>query len=77
MRMARSVVKTMFAFALLDHRRLPADQLPRYLSSVALYRDYNERYLKLTNADLAQWLCGELIKSGVAAMRDGCIEAIA
>ena len=77
MRMARSVVKTMFAFSLLDHRRLPATQLPRYLSTVPLYRDYNDRYLKLKDAELAQWLCGELMRAGVAAMRDGCIEAVA
>lgn len=75
-RMVRTALKTMFAFSLLDRRRLRADQLSRYLAGVPLYRDYNERYLQMGEAELAQWLCAELTRAGAASMCDGWIEAV-
>lgn len=75
MRMARHVLKVMFVFSLMDHRRLPAAGVPAYLASVPLYRDFNSRYFQLEYAGLARLIVGELERSGAVKMSDGWLSA--
>jgi glyoxylase-like metal-dependent hydrolase (beta-lactamase superfamily II) len=64
-RAARSVLKAMFSFTLLERGRIPLDTVSDWLQGVPMYREYNERYLQLPPGDLAQWLIGELEKARV------------
>ena len=56
----------MLMFSLLEREPIPLATLPAYLASVPIYREYNERYLNQTAAQLMHRLVGELEKSGVA-----------
>lgn len=70
-RMARHVLKVMFVFSLMDRRRLAQAELPAYLASVPLYRDFNARYFQMKDAELAQFVIGELERSGVVKKAGG------
>jgi glyoxylase-like metal-dependent hydrolase (beta-lactamase superfamily II) len=70
-RMARHVLKVMFVFSLMDRRRLAQADVPAYLASVPLYRDFNARYFQLADAELAQLVVGELERSGAVRKTAG------
>lgn len=72
-RIARNVLKVMLVFSLLDRESLSLATLPDYLGSVPIYREYNERYFKLTPAQLTELLVGELEKSGAAHRAGGLL----
>lgn len=69
-RQARSALKAILTFTLLDRGALPLSDLPVYLSSVALYRDFNARYFKLGPEAFAELMVSELERSG-GARREG------
>ncbi len=69
-RLARHAVRVMLVFALLEKRRMPLADLPRYVAEVALLRELNERHLQLAPGTLAEWLVADLARSG-AIGRDG------
>jgi glyoxylase-like metal-dependent hydrolase (beta-lactamase superfamily II) len=70
-RAARSALKAMLAFTLLDRQRLQLAHLPNLLDRVAFYREYNARYFRLTSAELAELLVRELERSGAARREHG------
>jgi glyoxylase-like metal-dependent hydrolase (beta-lactamase superfamily II) len=70
LRSVRTVLKVMLSFSLLERGRLPLAGAAAWLQGVPMYREYNERYLRLPPEQLAQWLIGELEKAG-AAHREG------
>jgi glyoxylase-like metal-dependent hydrolase (beta-lactamase superfamily II) len=70
-RAARSALKAMLAFTLLDRHRLELAQLPGMFDNVEFYREYNARYFRLTAAGLADLLVGELERSGAVRREDG------
>jgi glyoxylase-like metal-dependent hydrolase (beta-lactamase superfamily II) len=74
-RIARNVLKVMLVFSLLDRESLALATLPHYLASVPIYREYNERYFKLTAAQLTERLIDELEKSGAAHRAGGLLLA--
>lgn len=74
-RMARSVLKTMFVFALLDRGTMRLADLPAYLARVPLYGEYNARYFALSWEGLAQWLIDELTLIGAVARHGDYIVA--
>jgi glyoxylase-like metal-dependent hydrolase (beta-lactamase superfamily II) len=69
-RAVRSVLKAMLSFALLEQGRLPLAELPEWMQSVPMYREYNQRYFRLEPAALAEKLVQELERSG-AVRREG------
>ena len=69
-RVARHMLKVLLVFALLDKQRMPIADLPAYLDTVGVYRDFNARFFGLSPADLAQLLIGELERSR-AVRREG------
>lgn len=71
LRLVRHVLKVMFVFSLMDRGRLPRAQLPDYLASVPLYADFNARYLKLSDAALAELIVGELERAGAVTHDNG------
>jgi glyoxylase-like metal-dependent hydrolase (beta-lactamase superfamily II) len=74
-RMARSVVKTMFVFSLLDRGTMPAAELPAYLARVPLNVEYNARYFRLSWEEFARWLIEELSLIGAVERRNGLLTA--
>jgi hypothetical protein len=73
--MVRHVLKVMFVFSLMDHRRLAADRIDHYLDSVPLYADFNRQYLQLDRAALAHLIVGDLERSGAVRLVDGFLVA--
>jgi glyoxylase-like metal-dependent hydrolase (beta-lactamase superfamily II) len=69
-RVARYAVKAIFSYKLLEVRRFPERDLEAYLQSVGLYRDMNDRVLRLTPAALAAFVADDLVRSG-AIRREG------
>lgn len=75
LRMARHVLKVMFVFSLMDRRRMPEAEVPAYLASVPLYRDFNARYFELDSTALARLIVGELERSGAVTKTAGWLAA--
>ena len=65
-RIARHVIKVMLAFNLLALRRIALAELPDYCARVPVFRELNERYLKLAPGALTDWLVAELVRAKVA-----------
>lgn len=69
-RLARSVLKTMLSFSLLERGALQESELAHYLDQVPIYREYNARFLQLPAPQLAGILVQELERAG-ALVREG------
>lgn len=74
-RMARHVLKVMFVFSLMDRRRMPEAEVPAYLASVPLYRDFNARYFQLGNDEFARLIVGDLERNGAVMKAEGWLAA--
>ena len=72
-RMARNALKACFTFNLLELRRLRRAGLAEYLGGIAFFNDINQRILRLSPEELADWLVTELLRAGVVELRDGDI----
>jgi glyoxylase-like metal-dependent hydrolase (beta-lactamase superfamily II) len=68
LRMARHAVRVVFTFGLLDRQRMRIADIPAHVGRVGVYRDFNARYLRMSNAELAAWLLAELEKSGAVRL---------
>ena len=75
-RIARHALKVMLAFALLERRQLPRRELPAFLESLSFCQSVNARYLGYENESLAEWLAGELLRSGVLREEEGLLLAV-
>ncbi len=70
-RIARYVLKALLMFALLDKQRMRIADLPTYLDTVGVYRDFNARFFQRSPAELATMLVGELEKAHAIRRTDG------
>jgi glyoxylase-like metal-dependent hydrolase (beta-lactamase superfamily II) len=70
---ARHVMKSMFVFALLDKRSMPLADVPGYVARVPCYRRVSERFLGVPPEGLAEWLVGDLLRSGAIAVTGGVL----
>jgi glyoxylase-like metal-dependent hydrolase (beta-lactamase superfamily II) len=75
LRMARYALKSNFAFALLDRRRMALAEVPAWVGRVGLFRDFNARFFRMEPVDLAAMLVGELEKAGAVRIEDGFVVA--
>ena len=64
MRMARYAMKALFAFVLLDRRRMRAADVPAYVEQVGIYRDFNARFFRLPPGEFAAWLVDSVRLAG-------------
>jgi glyoxylase-like metal-dependent hydrolase (beta-lactamase superfamily II) len=71
LRLVRHALRALLAFILLDRERLLLRDLPAYVDRVALFRDFNARFMRLTPTQLAEWLVEELTRAGAARVADG------
>ena len=69
--MARHALKAMLTFILLDKGGMPLADLPEYLVQIPFYREFNERYIRLPSAELAERLVTELERAGTVRREAG------
>ncbi len=74
-RMAKSAMKALFTFTLLEKRRMPRADIDDYFTKVAIFRDVSQRFFGKEPAAVAALVIGELLKAGVLAEQDGDIVA--
>ncbi len=75
-RLARHALKVMLAFALMERRQLPCNELPAFLAGLSFCQSVNARYLGHENEALAQWLASELIRAGTVKNENGVLVAV-
>ena len=75
-RLARHALKVILAFAMLERRQLPRNDLPAFLASLSFCQSVNARYLNYSNEALADWLATDLIRAGSLREEDGMLVAV-
>jgi hypothetical protein len=75
LRVAKYALKALLSFALLDRRRLPLAEMPAYVDSVEIYRDFNQRFFRLPPTELAEILITELERAGAVRREAGWLLA--
>ena len=70
-RIARSILKGLLVYALLDHQRMPLAALPRYFEEVPCYREINELFFRLPARELAQRVLEELRRGHAVRIEEG------
>ena len=66
----------MLAFALMERRQLPCNELPAFLASLSFCQSVNARYLGYEDEALAQWLTSDLIRAGTIKNESGVLIAV-
>lgn len=74
-RQARSALKAILAFTLLERGALPLATLPEYFARVPLYRELNARYFGLPSTQFAELLVSDLERAGGARRAGGLLLA--
>lgn len=75
-RMARSGLKALLSFHLMECRSMALDAVPAYLQEVPLYREINRRFLGLEAQPLADRLLAELERAGAVRREGGRVFAL-
>jgi glyoxylase-like metal-dependent hydrolase (beta-lactamase superfamily II) len=70
-RNAHNAVKVLLKFLLLERQRIALAEVPRMLSEIRLFRESNRRHLRQDDDALAQWVVGQLVRAGAAAVDGG------
>lgn len=65
-RNAQNAVKVLLKFLLLDRQDIPLADVPQLLCGMRLFGEANRRYLKMPEAELAQWAVAQLMRAGAA-----------
>ncbi len=76
LRIARSVVRGMFIYAMMWRERLPLAELPDYVRRIGIHRDYNAQFFRLSDEAYAHWLLKSCCDSGQLAVVDGEIVSL-
>lgn len=74
-RLARSALKALFTFTLLEKRRMARADIADYFGRVEIFRDVSARFFEREPAAVAVQVIDELLKAGVLAEQDGDIVA--
>lgn len=73
-RNARNAVKVLLKFLLLERRRIALDVLPGLLAGIELVQAANRRFLRLSDAALAEWAAAQLVQAGAAQCAGAYLE---
>lgn len=76
LRMARSALKVMFVFSLLDRGRIASGGLEAYLSSIPVYAEYAERFFGAALGRLGETITAELQQAGAIRREGGWFVAV-
>lgn len=74
-RMAKSAMKALFTFTLLEKRRMARAEIDAYFGRVAIFRDVSRRFFNREAAAVAAQVIDELLKAGILIEQDGDIVA--
>jgi glyoxylase-like metal-dependent hydrolase (beta-lactamase superfamily II) len=72
-RNARHATKVLLKFLLLEHERVPLEQVPTLMATIELTANANRRYLGMDPRTLADWSVAELLRAGAARVEDGVL----
>lgn len=70
-RNAQNAVKVLLKFLLLEKQSIPLAQLESMLAGISLFHESNRRYLRKTDAELAEWTVTQLVRAGAADVQNG------
>jgi glyoxylase-like metal-dependent hydrolase (beta-lactamase superfamily II) len=70
LRNAHNGIKVLVKFLLLDKRRIALEKLPAMMREIPLLRIANQRFMQLSDEELARWTVAQLERAG-AARSDG------
>jgi len=70
-KLARHALKVMLSFSLMIHRRIALAELPQFLADRPIYADINERFLRMTDAELCEYLVKELRQAKALRLEQG------
>ncbi len=76
-RLARSVLKTMLSFSLLERGPMAEAAVRALIQGAPIYTEYNERFLHLPAQRLFDTLVRELERAGALVRSDGMLRAVA
>lgn len=68
---ARTVMKGLFVYSLLDKGSMAVGEVARYLGRVPCHRRLAERFLRLEPRELAEWLLSDLQRAGAVRIEGG------
>ncbi len=68
---ARTVIKGLFVFSLLDKGSMALAALPEYLARVPVYGELSERFLQLDSKALAESMLADLLTVGAVRVENG------
>jgi glyoxylase-like metal-dependent hydrolase (beta-lactamase superfamily II) len=74
-KLARHAIKVMLSFSLMIHGRIEIAALPHFLAERPIYTDINQRFLRLTQAQLCEYLVRDLERAGALKQVDGWLLA--
>lgn len=74
-RMARSALKALFTFTLLERRRMSRAGIAAHFAQVRIFRDVSARYFAREPESVAAQIIAELLSAGVLLDQDGDIVA--
>jgi glyoxylase-like metal-dependent hydrolase (beta-lactamase superfamily II) len=74
-KLARHALKVMLSFSLMIHGRIELAALPQFLAERPIYADINQRFLRLTQAQLCEYLVRDLERAGALKQVDGLLLA--
>ncbi len=72
---ARHAAKSLFVFALLDKGEMKLADVPNYLDTVPVYRQFREMFLGGSNDELATQMVDELLAARALKISDGKVAA--
>lgn len=72
-RMAKSAMKALLTFTLLEKRRMPRAAIGDHFSRVAIFRDVSRHFFQREPAVVAAQVIAELLQAGVLTEQDGDI----
>ena len=70
-KLARHALKVMLSFSLMIQKKMTEADLPRFLAERPVYADINRHFLRLTEAQLCEYLVRDLERAGALSRRDG------
>ena len=70
-KLARHALKVMLSFSLMIQGSLAQADLPRFLAERPVYASINRHFLRLTEAELCEYLVRDLERAGALTLRDG------
>ena len=74
-KLARHALKVMLSFSLMIQGRIALANMPQFFADRPIYGDVNRRFLRMSEADLNDYLVRDLQRAGALQLEDGWLVA--